>query len=56
VVSLASFYEDEEGNPVLDEMGVPVTKKAFIDTRKLLASKSVVGMEACFRMLVTLYI
>ncbi|GAU40371.1 hypothetical protein TSUD_319830 [Trifolium subterraneum] len=39
---------DEEGNPVLDEMGVPVTKKTFIDTRKLLASKSVAGMEACF--------
>jgi hypothetical protein len=48
-------YEDEEGNPVLDEMGVPVTKKTFIDTRKLLASKSVAGMEACFRMLVILY-
>ncbi|GAU39017.1 hypothetical protein TSUD_59730 [Trifolium subterraneum] len=42
-------YEDEEGNPVLDEMGVPVTKKTFIDTRKLLASKSVAGMEACFQ-------
>ncbi|GAU38386.1 hypothetical protein TSUD_147540 [Trifolium subterraneum] len=42
-------YGDEEGNPVLDEMGVPVTKKTFIDTRKLLASKSVAGMEACFQ-------
>ncbi|GAU37150.1 hypothetical protein TSUD_293080 [Trifolium subterraneum] len=42
-------YEDEEGNPILDESGVPLTKKAFIDTRKLLACKSASEMEACFR-------
>ncbi|GAU45300.1 hypothetical protein TSUD_327580 [Trifolium subterraneum] len=49
------YYEDEDGNPVLDEMGVPVTKKTFIDTKKLLASKNVAEMEACFSMLVMLY-
>jgi hypothetical protein len=49
------YYEDEEGNPILDEMGVPVTKKAFIDTKKLLASKNVAEMETCFSMLVILY-
>ncbi|GAU46628.1 hypothetical protein TSUD_284760 [Trifolium subterraneum] len=43
------YYEDEEWNPVRDEMGVPMTKKAFIDTRKLLASKNVAGMDACFK-------
>ncbi|GAU42818.1 hypothetical protein TSUD_288460 [Trifolium subterraneum] len=42
-------YEDEEGNPVLDESGVPLTKKSFIDTRRLLACKSAAEMEACFR-------
>ncbi|GAU31174.1 hypothetical protein TSUD_315990 [Trifolium subterraneum] len=42
-------YEDEEVNPILDESGVPLTKKAFIDTRKLLACKSATEMEACFR-------
>ncbi|GAU10227.1 hypothetical protein TSUD_420240 [Trifolium subterraneum] len=42
-------YEDEQGNPVLDGMGLPVTKKTFIDTRRLLACKSVAEMEACFR-------
>ncbi|GAU33261.1 hypothetical protein TSUD_333840 [Trifolium subterraneum] len=45
-------YEDEQGNPVLDGTGVPVTKKTFIDTRRLLACKSVAEMEAFFRMLV----
>ncbi|GAU51416.1 hypothetical protein TSUD_88710 [Trifolium subterraneum] len=48
-------YEDEDGNPVLDEMGVPATKKTFIDTKKLLVSKNVAEMEACFSMLVILY-
>ncbi|GAU39025.1 hypothetical protein TSUD_59810 [Trifolium subterraneum] len=42
-------YEDEEGNPVLDESGAPLTKKSFIDTRRLLACKSAAEMEACFR-------
>ncbi|GAU48427.1 hypothetical protein TSUD_405570 [Trifolium subterraneum] len=42
-------YEDEEGNAVLDESGVPLTKKSFIDTRRLLACKSAAEMEACFR-------
>ncbi|GAU35622.1 hypothetical protein TSUD_30390 [Trifolium subterraneum] len=42
-------YEDEEGNPVLDESGVPLTKKSYIDTRRLLACKSAAEMEACFR-------
>ncbi|GAU47114.1 hypothetical protein TSUD_403470 [Trifolium subterraneum] len=42
-------YEDKEGNPILDESGVPLTKKAFIDMRKLLACKSAAEMEACFR-------
>ncbi|GAU45757.1 hypothetical protein TSUD_24210 [Trifolium subterraneum] len=48
------YYEDEDGNPVLDEMGVPVTKKAFIDTKKLLASKNVAEMEACFKEMSTI--
>ncbi|GAU28917.1 hypothetical protein TSUD_59280 [Trifolium subterraneum] len=43
------YYEDEDGNPVLDEMGVLVTKKTFIDTKKLLTSKNVAEMEACFK-------
>ncbi|GAU32256.1 hypothetical protein TSUD_53830 [Trifolium subterraneum] len=43
------YYEDGEGNPVLDEMGVPVTKRAFIDTKKLLACKNAAEMEACFQ-------
>ncbi|GAU34626.1 hypothetical protein TSUD_394170 [Trifolium subterraneum] len=42
------YYEDEEGNPILDELGVPETKKAFIDTNKLLACKNAAEMEACF--------
>ncbi|GAU46762.1 hypothetical protein TSUD_92570 [Trifolium subterraneum] len=42
-------YEEEEGNVVLDESGVPLTKKSFIDTRRLLACKSAAEMEACFR-------
>ncbi|GAU37760.1 hypothetical protein TSUD_102770 [Trifolium subterraneum] len=40
------YYEDEDGNPVLDEIGVPVTKKTFIDTKKLLASKNDVAVNA----------
>ncbi|GAU46048.1 hypothetical protein TSUD_191190 [Trifolium subterraneum] len=48
------YYEDGEGNPILDEMGVPVTKKAFIDTRKLLACKSAAEMEACFQEMSTI--
>ncbi|GAU37614.1 hypothetical protein TSUD_365350 [Trifolium subterraneum] len=48
------YYEDEEGNPILDEMGVPVTKKAFIDTKKLLACKNAVEMEACFQEMSTI--
>ncbi|GAU48007.1 hypothetical protein TSUD_188780 [Trifolium subterraneum] len=47
-------YEDEQGNPVLDGMGVPVTKKTFIDTRRLLACKSVAEMEACFQEMSTI--
>ncbi|GAU45959.1 hypothetical protein TSUD_301680 [Trifolium subterraneum] len=47
-------YEDEDRNPVLDEMGVPVTKKTFIDTKKLLASKNVAEMEACFKEMSTI--
>ncbi|GAU41893.1 hypothetical protein TSUD_170040 [Trifolium subterraneum] len=43
------LYEDEDGAPVLDEMGVPVTKKTFIDTGRLLAYKSAAEMEACFQ-------
>ncbi|GAU40602.1 hypothetical protein TSUD_28080 [Trifolium subterraneum] len=42
-------YEDEDGNVVLDGSGVPLTKKCFIDTRRLLACKSAAEMEACFR-------
>ncbi|GAU10478.1 hypothetical protein TSUD_420720, partial [Trifolium subterraneum] len=42
-------YEDENGNVVLDESGAPLTKKCFIDTRRLLACKSSAEMEACFR-------
>ncbi|GAU10221.1 hypothetical protein TSUD_417390, partial [Trifolium subterraneum] len=42
-------YEDEDGNMVLDASGVPLTKKCFIDTRRLLACKSSAEMEACFR-------
>ncbi|GAU48008.1 hypothetical protein TSUD_188790 [Trifolium subterraneum] len=42
-------YEDEDGNVVLDDSGVPLTKKCFIDTRRLLACKSSAEMEACFR-------
>ncbi|GAU17188.1 hypothetical protein TSUD_178180 [Trifolium subterraneum] len=45
---------DEEGNPVLDGMGVPVTKKTFIDTRKLLASKNLAETEACFQEMSTI--
>ncbi|GAU27460.1 hypothetical protein TSUD_161460 [Trifolium subterraneum] len=43
------YYEDEEGNPILDDMGVPLTKKTFIDTKGLLACKSATEMEACFQ-------
>ncbi|GAU23379.1 hypothetical protein TSUD_334270 [Trifolium subterraneum] len=43
-------YEDENGNVVLDESGAPLTKKCFIDTRRLLACKSSAEMEACFRL------
>ncbi|GAU36979.1 hypothetical protein TSUD_150150 [Trifolium subterraneum] len=42
-------YEDEDGNVVLDNSGAPLTKKCFIDTRRLLACKSSAEMEACFR-------
>ncbi|GAU50663.1 hypothetical protein TSUD_410310 [Trifolium subterraneum] len=42
-------YEDEDGNFVLDDSGAPLTKKCFIDTRRLLACKSSAEMEACFR-------
>ncbi|GAU12547.1 hypothetical protein TSUD_182610 [Trifolium subterraneum] len=42
-------YEDEDGNVVLDDSGAPLTKKCFIDTRRLLACKSAAEMEACFR-------
>ncbi|GAU50816.1 hypothetical protein TSUD_410860 [Trifolium subterraneum] len=42
-------YEDENGNVVLDESGAPLTKRCFIDTRRLLACKSAAEMEACFR-------
>ncbi|GAU23327.1 hypothetical protein TSUD_237810 [Trifolium subterraneum] len=42
-------YEDEDGNVVLDDSGVPLTKKCFIDTRRLFACKSAAEMEACFR-------
>ncbi|GAU18262.1 hypothetical protein TSUD_176040 [Trifolium subterraneum] len=42
-------YEDENGNVVLDESGAPLTKRCFIDTRRLLACKSSAEMEACFR-------
>ncbi|GAU51761.1 hypothetical protein TSUD_415500 [Trifolium subterraneum] len=42
-------YEDENGNVVLDGSGAPLTKKCFIDTRRLLACKSSAEMEACFR-------
>ncbi|GAU47764.1 hypothetical protein TSUD_193010 [Trifolium subterraneum] len=42
-------YEDEDGNAVLDDSGVPLTKKCFIDTRRLLACKSAAEMKACFR-------
>ncbi|GAU42006.1 hypothetical protein TSUD_236730 [Trifolium subterraneum] len=48
------YYEDEEGKPILDEMGVPVTKKAFIDTKKLLACKNAAEMEACFQEMSTI--
>ncbi|GAU10526.1 hypothetical protein TSUD_419430, partial [Trifolium subterraneum] len=43
------YYEDEEGNPVLDGEGFPLTKKAFIDTKRLLACKSEAEMEALFQ-------
>ncbi|GAU40448.1 hypothetical protein TSUD_397680 [Trifolium subterraneum] len=49
------YYEDKGGNPVLDDMGVPLTKKAFIDTKRLLACKSAAEMEACFRMHYSLF-
>ncbi|GAU48691.1 hypothetical protein TSUD_186840 [Trifolium subterraneum] len=48
------YYEDEDGNPVLYEVGVPVTKKAFIDTRKLLACRNMAETEVCFRTFVVL--
>ncbi|GAU25250.1 hypothetical protein TSUD_17630 [Trifolium subterraneum] len=43
------YYEDEEGNPIVDDAGFPLTKKAFIDTKRLLACKSEAEMEALFR-------
>ncbi|GAU51655.1 hypothetical protein TSUD_190920 [Trifolium subterraneum] len=46
--------EDEDGNPVLDEAGVPVTKKSFINTRKLLACKNMAETEACFQEMLTI--
>ncbi|GAU42036.1 hypothetical protein TSUD_90700 [Trifolium subterraneum] len=48
------YYEDEEGNPILDDMGFPLTKKAFIDTKRLLACKSAAEMEACFQEMSTI--
>ncbi|GAU44562.1 hypothetical protein TSUD_28570 [Trifolium subterraneum] len=48
------YYEDDEGNPIVDDAGFPLTKKAFIDTKRLLACKSEAEMEACFREMSTM--
>ncbi|GAU41266.1 hypothetical protein TSUD_349060 [Trifolium subterraneum] len=48
------YYEDEEGNPILDDMGVPLTKMAFIDTKRLLACKRETEMKACFQEMSTI--
>ncbi|GAU10622.1 hypothetical protein TSUD_419720, partial [Trifolium subterraneum] len=48
------YYEDEEGNPVVDNAGFPLTKKAFIDTKRLLACKNEAEMESCFQEMSTM--
>ncbi|GAU50949.1 hypothetical protein TSUD_140320 [Trifolium subterraneum] len=48
------YYEDEEGNPVVDDAGFPLTKKAFIHTKRLLACKSEAEMESCFQEMSTI--
>ncbi|GAU17023.1 hypothetical protein TSUD_37810 [Trifolium subterraneum] len=48
------YYEDEEGNPIVDDAGFPLTKKAFIDTKRLLACKSEAEMESCFQEMSTM--
>ncbi|GAU25845.1 hypothetical protein TSUD_31090 [Trifolium subterraneum] len=48
------YHEDKEENLVLDELGAPVTKKAFIDKKKLPACKNNAEMEACFQEMSTI--